>query len=375
VVDYVEHWTAKTEVTQGQLLGWAGLWSSTFCKWKRCYGKAFEHNAWIPRDHWLEDWEKQAIIQFHFDHPLNGYRRLTYMMMDAGVVATSPGTVYNVLKAAGLMTPARKRTRKGTGFDQPLAAHEHWHTDIAYLNIAGTFYFIASVLDGFSRSVIHWDIREKMEESDIEVILQAAKEKYPAARPRVISDNGPQFIAKDFKEFIRISGMTHVRTSPFYPQSNGKIERYHRSLKGECIRPGVPLCLEDAKRIVGLYVEEYNERRLHSALGYVTPKDMLAGRQQAIFEERDRKLEEARERRARTRAEQRVKTPEAQPASPATCYTAATQPKDRALLGSNPSVALMSKASVAAGESPPSLQLLAFDQYAINPGGLGAGPH
>jgi len=63
-----------------------------------------------------------------------------------------------------------------------------------------------------------------------------AKEKYPEARPRIISDNGPQFIAKDFKEFIRISGMTHVRTSPFYPQSNGKIERWHKSLKGECIR-------------------------------------------------------------------------------------------------------------------------------------------
>jgi putative transposase len=352
VVDYVARWTAKTEVSQGQLLGWAGLWSSTFCKWKRYYGKAFEHNAWIPRDHWLEDWEKQAIIQFHFDHPLNGYRRLTYMMMDANIVATSPGTVYNVLKAAGLMKPLRKPTKKGTGFVQPLAAHEHWHTDIAYLNIAGTFYFIASVLDGYSRSVVHWDIREKMEECDIEIILQAAKEKYPAARPRVISDNGPQFIAKDFKEFIRISGMTHVRTSPFYPQSNGKIERFHKSLKGECIRPGVPLSLEDAKRIVGQYVEEYNERRLHSALGYVTPKDMLEGRQQAIFEERDRKLEEARERRAQNRAKQREKQPKAQATSPSTSYTEDTQPKDRALLGSNPSVVLMSKASVAAGDLP-----------------------
>jgi putative transposase len=76
-----------------------------------------------------------------------------------------------------------------------------------------------------------------MTEANIEIILQAAKEKHPEARPRIISDNGPQFIAKDFKEFIRISGMTHVRTSPYYPQSNGKIERWHKSLKGECIRP------------------------------------------------------------------------------------------------------------------------------------------
>jgi putative transposase len=110
-------------------------------------------------------------------------------------------------------------------------------------------------------------------------------------------NNGPQFIAKDFKEFIRVSGMTHVRTSPYYPQSNGKIERWHKSLKGECIRPGTPLSLEDARRLVNGYVEHYNDVRLNSAIGYITPKDMLAGRQQEIHAERDRKLEEARRQR------------------------------------------------------------------------------
>jgi transposase InsO family protein len=128
---------------------------------------------------------------------------------------------------------------------------------------------------------VNWGIREAMTEADIEVILQGAKEKYLEARPRIISDNGPQFIAKDFKEFIRISGMTHVRTSPFYPQSNGKIERWHKSLKGECIRPGTPLSLDDARRLVSGYVDHYNNVRLNSATGYITPKDMLAGRQQA----------------------------------------------------------------------------------------------
>src|SRR5438309_11966648 len=134
-----------------------------------------------------------------------------------------------------------------------------------------------------------------------EIILQAAKEKYPEARPRVISDNGPQFIAKDFKEFIRISGMTHVRTSPYYPQSNGKIERWHKSLKGECIRPGTPLSLDDARRLVESYVEHYNNLRLNSATGYITPKDMLAGHQQEIQAERDRKLDAAKEQRKNRR--------------------------------------------------------------------------
>ena len=137
----------------------------------------------------------------------------------------------------------------------------------------------------------------------MELILQRAKEKFPEAKPRIISDNGPQFIARDFKEFIRISGMTHVKTSPFYPQSNGKIERWHQSLKRECIRPGVPVSLEDARRLVDGYIAYYNEVRLHSALGYVTPKDKLEGKEKEIFAERDRKLEAARALRAQRRQE------------------------------------------------------------------------
>ena len=156
---------------------------------------------------------------------------------------------------------------------------------------------MCSILDGFSRFLVHWDLRESMREADVEVILQRAKEKYPEAKPRIISDNGPQFIARDFKEFIRISGMTHVRTSPYYPQSNGKIERWHKSLKSECIRLGTPLSLEDARLLVEGYVEHYNNVRLNSATGYITPKDVLAGRQQEIYADRDRKLDAARQQR------------------------------------------------------------------------------
>ena len=140
-----------------------------------------------------------------------------------------------------------------------------------------------------------------MTECQIEIILQRAREKFPDVRPRIISDNGPQFIARDFKQFIRICGMTHVKTSPYYPQSNGKLERWHKSLKSECIRPGTPLSLEDARRLVAGYVEHYNTVRLHSAIGYVTPADKLAGREQQIFAARDAKLEAARVARQQRR--------------------------------------------------------------------------
>ena len=133
-----------------------------------------------------------------------------------------------------------------------------------------------------------------MTEMDVEIILQRAHEMFPEAKPRVISDNGPQFISKDFKDYIRLSGMTHVRTSPYYPQSNGKLERYHRTIKSTCIRVKTPLSLEDARVTVADFVDHYNDNRLHSAIGYVTPNDKLQGRAEKIHAQRDAKLAAAR---------------------------------------------------------------------------------
>lgn len=280
------------------LVAWLGLAKGKFYAWKERYGRVNEHNARVPRDHWIEDWELQMIIDFHGLHPLEGYRRLAFMMLDKTNVAVSPSTTYRVLRQANLLDRWNpKASKKGMGFVQPLAPHMHWHIDVAYLNIAGTFYYLCSVLDGYSRSTVHWEIREAMTEADVETILQRAREKYPLARPRIISDNGPQFIARDFKAFIREAGMTHVRTAPYYPQSNGKIERWHKTLKTTTIRPKAPQTVQEAIRVVANFVEHYNNVRLHSALGYVTPADKLAGREKAIFADRDKKLEAARDRR------------------------------------------------------------------------------
>ena len=268
--------------------------ASKFYDWRDRYGKGNEHNGWVPRDSWLEDWEKQAIIGFHLKNPLEGYRRLTFLRLDAGIVAVSPTSVWRVLGQAGLLSKWNgKPSKKGTRFEQPLAAHQDWHIDVSYINISGTFYYVCSILDGCSRCIVKWDLRESMTEADIEIILQAAKEKYPEARPRIIADNGPQFIAEDFKEFIRVSGMTHVRTSPYYPnrteKSNVGTNRSKESASGRerhCR-------LDDARSLVEGYVEHYNNVRLNSAVGYTTLKDMPAGRQQEIHAERDRKLEAA----------------------------------------------------------------------------------
>lgn len=201
-MDYIGYWTDRAELPAKQLLGWLELSTSQFHTWKDRYGKANEHNGKIPRDFWLEDWERQAILDYHDSHPLDGYRRLTFMMLDDDIVAVSPSSVYRVLRNAGRLDRNRwAPSKKGTGFVQPDGPHKHWHG----------------------------------------------------------------------------------------------------SLKQECIRPACPATIEDARRRVADYVDQYNHRRLHSAIGYIAPADKLTGLEKEIFDERDRKLEEARERRALSR--------------------------------------------------------------------------
>ncbi len=180
VVDFVNRWSGRTKVAVVRMTGWLGVRSSKFYDWRSRYGKTNEHNAWVPRDHWLEPWEKAAILEFERQYPLEGYRRLAFMMLDADVVAVSPSSVYRVLKQAGRLEGwNRKPSRKGTGFDHPLQAHAHWHVDVSYINVCGTFYYLCSLLDGYSRSIVHWEVRERMKEYEIELLIQRARERFP----------------------------------------------------------------------------------------------------------------------------------------------------------------------------------------------------
>jgi len=137
----------------------------------------------VPRSHWLVSWERQAIIGFAKQHPGEGYRRLTYMMLDADVVAVSPSSTYRGLKAAGLLRRWNTTTSptKERGFQQPTAPHQHWHIDIKYVNFHGTFLFLTSVFDDFSRMILHHELRLSMAEYDVEITVQRALEKYPDA--------------------------------------------------------------------------------------------------------------------------------------------------------------------------------------------------
>jgi len=189
----------------------------------------------------------------------------------------------------------RKNKGNGLGYTQSVGPQKEWYIDISYVNVLGTFMFLVDIIDGHSRYVVYHELRASMEEKDIELVVQKALDKFPDRKPRIISDHGSQFIAKDFKKFIRYAGLVHTFTSVGYPQSNGKIERLFRPLKTDCIRRQSFLSPDDARNQISEYICYYNKKRLHSAIGYVTPFDKLIGRDREILAAREQKLARARE--------------------------------------------------------------------------------
>lgn len=301
VVEYIERMVSETNYTTRKLLWLIGIGASKFYNWKKRFGEPNQHSGHIPRKHWILPEERDAIIDYCIGRILLGYRRLTYMMIDEDVAYVSPATTYRILKSDGLLNtwavPVKKD--KGNGFVQPEKIHQDWHTDIAYVNILGTFFFLITVMEGFSRMILHHELRAHMQEYDVEMVVQRTIEQYPDAKANLISDNGPQYISRDFKEFICESGLNHVRISVGYPQSNGKIERFHKTIKEEKIRKSSMVGIEDARKQIDDFISYYNEERLHSGIYYLTPKEVFDGKMEERIAERQEKLDTARERRAK----------------------------------------------------------------------------
>lgn len=307
VVKHITYLSFRSEIPVKKLLSYIGLCRVKYYKWVKRAGAANCHNGKIPKTDWLTPDEIKAIEEFakvHYaesDYFLrDGYRRVAYKMLDLNIAAVHPSSVYRILKNAGLLNKwnTNKTILKGGGFKQPEVPHKHWHTDIKYLNFNGSFLFLISVLDGYSRYLLHHEVRHTMNEYDIELTIQKAKDKYPLAKPRVISDNGSQFISKEFKLFIKGAEFTHVRTSINYPQANGKIERYHRTISEECLRIKYPMNFQDFKVYIEDYITFYNTKRLHASLSYLTPEDYLLGRNNEKLVDRELKLEKAEIKRA-----------------------------------------------------------------------------
>jgi putative transposase len=248
--------------------------------------------------------EVAAVVAYALEHTREGYRRLTWMMVDEDVAYLSPATVYRLLSEKDLLCRWKP---KGSGSGQkpkaPQRPHERWHTDLMYLWVQGRWYFLVTVLDAYSRYLVHWNLLMTMHAEEVTDVVHAALEKYPQEHPQVVHDQGSQFTGKEFKQLVRRFDLEDIPTKRAHPQSNGTQERWYRSLRQEGLSQADLNSYEQALRIIGEWVDYYNEERLHASLNYLPPAEYFRGNPPARLQERRQKLSQGRKaRRERNRA-------------------------------------------------------------------------
>jgi len=286
---------SKTGLPLETLLKYAGISKRTWSEWMQRRDVETKHNNNIPKNYFLTPKEISAIVLFCTLNQLKGYRMLCYEMIDKNIAFVSCSSVYNVIKRHNLGKKwAEAIEMKKRGFDQPQAVHEQWHIDFSYIKIQNSFYYFIGILDDYSRRMLNWRLCKNMEGLNAEILVTETKEMYPqAVNPRLISDNGSQFISKDFEELLSLLEVGHTLTSANHPQSNGKLERFHRTLKTEHVRRTSYLEYQDACIRLAKWIAYYNSERLHSAIWYLTPNDVFYNRTAERLAERKEKLHTA----------------------------------------------------------------------------------
>ena len=239
--------------------------------------------------------EKEAVLTYALAHPKDGYRRLAWQMVDEDVAYLSPSSVYRILSDADLLYRWKRSRSSGQAPPKPTEPNERWHTDLMYLRIGGAWYFLVTVLDAYSRYVVHGELLTSMRAADVRLVIQQALE-VTGAKPQIVSDNGSQFTAAEFKQLVRLFELEHIRIRTYHPESNGVLERFHRSTREELGEEELGN-LGRARALIGRWVEHYNETRLHAGIEYLPPAEYYRGDPEARLEERRQKLTRARAHR------------------------------------------------------------------------------
>ena len=242
--------------------------------------------------------EIKAVVGFRYENPDNGYRKLTWMMVDRNIAFITEITVYRLLKGLNMLFMGKSPEKADAEYkNKPLYVHHHWHTDIAYIKIRGIFYYLIMMLDGYSRFLLNWELMTDMTELSVSLFVQQTREKYPDGKPMLIMDNGTQFVSRDFKKLLSEIDLKPVHSRPYHPQTNGKIERMNGTVKTEAIKKKCPVNYEEACCILNDYQYEYNYQRLHAGIKYVRPSDVFFGREKEVLNGRKRKIILARKDR------------------------------------------------------------------------------
>jgi transposase InsO family protein len=276
-----------------------GISSSNYYRWcsEISNGSLIDNRGRTPSlDRTLPE-EEQRLIAYALRHPQEGYRRLAWMMVDEDVVYLCPSTVYRILDKNDLLYRWKRSSSVGIRPTKAQRPDERWHTDILYLWVMNRWYFLVTLLDAFSRFIVHWKLLFWMSADDVVDVIEEALEKTPGAQPQIVSDNGPQFVAKEFRKLIKRHTLVEIKIRRQHPESNGLIERYHRSLREEGFGEQAPSDYYQACDLIENWVEYYNNRRLHSAIQYLRPIDYYRGEPEKLIKERIAKLNRARKLR------------------------------------------------------------------------------
>lgn len=297
-MEFIDHIKELTSIPTQDILNYITLNRSTWYNWRnRQSGDRLKDEKPVGRNPaQLLEWEEDAIVEYYLTHQEQGYRRISFMMMDEDIVYVSPSTVYRCLKRHGLLMRWSEYRRIGNLPALPCAPNEKWHTDLMLIEIDGILYYYQGIIDAYSRYIIAWDIHAEGTALNTSMVLQEAYDNSPLViNPIVITDNGPEFIGKEFREVIKQNKGKDVRITAYHPQSNGIEERFHRTLREEGITRYNDII--DAKIKIGEWIEFYNNKRLHSSIQYMPPRVWHFGDPNELKKERIAKLKLAREER------------------------------------------------------------------------------
>jgi transposase InsO family protein len=291
----------ESSLSVKQTLQKIGIHRSTFYSWYARYtehgydGLASRHKS--PKQIWntIPKWERDRVVEVAREYPERSCREVACLVTDRHGYFISESSVYRILKAEGLITsPAYRIISASEKFEHPTRrVHELWQTDFTYFRIINWgWYYLLSVLDDYSRYIISWKLCTTMKAEDVKTVLDMAIKETGVTninvynRPRILSDNGSCFISSELKTYLFYNNMLHVRTKPYHPATQGKIERYHRSMKNLILLDNY-YTPEQLNYQIGLWVEYYNNHRYHEALDNVTPRDRYCGKDQEILEQRE----------------------------------------------------------------------------------------
>lgn len=297
----------RSELGVNKTLKELGIHKSTFYNWYRAYlkkGSSGLAPVRKTRQQWntIPEEQKQLVVEVALEHPVLSPRELAVKLTDEQRVFISESSVYRILKAKGLVTtPAHILLSASNEFrDKPCFVHELWQTDFTYFKVLGWgWYYLSTILDDYSRFIVHWELCKTMRAEDVQRTIEQAVRKanlQPCQRPKLLSDNGACYVASELKQYLKSIGVKQVHGKLCHPQTQGKIERYHRSMKN-VVKLDHYYCPEELNAALEKFVHYYNHKRYHESLSNVTPADVYFGKREQILRRRENIKQQTLKRR------------------------------------------------------------------------------